>query len=198
MKIHSLWLTTLTLLSLLVPASSVLARSWELDPAHSNIYFSIDHIYSKVQGNFQDISATIDFDPAQPNAGRFSFTIKVDSINTGIAKRDKHLLSNDFFDASAFPLIKFTTTSISDGGNGQLKLTGKLNIKGKEHEVVLPLHFAGIKDHPAAAGKQVIGFNGRITLDRLLLNVGSGKYYEKGLVGKDVEVLVSIEALADK
>ena len=198
MKIHSLWLTTLTLLSLLVPASSVLARSWELDPAHSNIYFSIDHIYSKVQGNFQDISATIDFDPAQPSAGRFSFTIKVDSINTGIAKRDKHLLSNDFFDASAFPLIKFTSTSISDGGNGQLKLTGKLNIEGKEHELVLPLHFAGIKDHPAAAGKQVIGFNGRITLDRLLLNVGSGKYYEKGLVGKDVEVLVSIEALADK
>ena len=198
MKIHSLWLTTLALFTLLVPASSVLARSWELDPAHSNVYFSIDHIYSKVQGNFQDISATIDFDPAQPSAGRFSFAIKVDSINTGIAKRDKHLLSNDFFDSSAFPIIKFTSTSVSDSGNGQLKITGKLNIKGKEHDLVLPLHFAGIKDHPAAAGKQVIGFNGRLTLDRLALNVGSGKYYEKGLVGKDVEVLVSIEALAAK
>ena len=198
MKIHSLWLTTLALFSLLVPASSVLARSWEIDPAHSNIYFSIDHIYSKVQGNFQDFSAFIDFDPAKPNASRFNFEIKVNSIATGIAKRDKHLLSNDFFDAATYPLIKFSAISISDGGNGQLKLTGKLHIKGKEHDLVLPLHFAGIKDHPAAAGKQVIGFNGRITLDRLLLNVGSGKYYEKGLVGKDVEVLVSIEALADK
>lgn len=198
MKIRSLFATPLVLFALLVAASSGLARSWELDPAHSNIFFSIDHIYSKVQGNFQEISATIDFDPAQPTAGRFSFAIKVNSINTGIAKRDKHLLSNDFFDASAFPTIKFASTSISDGGNGQLTIAGKLSIKGKEHDLVLPLHFAGIKDHPAVAGKQVIGFNGRLSLDRLALNVGSGKYYKQGLVGKEVEVLVSIEALAAK
>ncbi len=198
MKTRSVLLTTLTLLSLFVPVSWAAARPWDIDPAHSNIYFSIDHIYAKVHGHFNEISSTIDFDPAQPTAARFSFEIKVDSIDTGIAKRDKHLLSNDFFDSATFPLIKFTSTAVTDAGNGVYNVSGKLTIKGKEHNLTLPLTLAGIKDHPAAAGKQVIGFNGRLTLDRLALNVGDGQFYEKGLVGKEVEVLVSIEALAGK
>lgn len=198
MKRRSVFLTILTLLSLVLPASSVVARSWELDPAHSSIFFSVDHIYAKVHGSFREINATIDFDPAQPTAGRFYFTIKVDSIDTGIAKRDNHLLSDDFFDSATSPLITFTSTAVIDAGNGLYNVSGKLSIKGKEYDLILPLRFAGIKDHPAAAGKQVIGFNGRLTLDRLALNVGDGKFYEKGLVGKDVEVLVGIEALAGK
>ena len=44
----------------------------------------------------------------------------------------------------------------------------------------------------------MIGFNGRVTLDRLAFKVGSGKFYKMGLVGKDVDVLVTIEALASK
>lgn len=198
MKTRSVLLTILSLLSLFFPASWAVARSWELDPAHSSIFFSVDHIYSKVHGSFREISATIDFDPAKPTAGRFNFEIKVDSIDTGIAKRDKHLLSDDFFGSSASPLIRFASTAVSDAGNGLYNVSGKLSIKGKEHDLVLPLQFAGIKDHPAAAGKQVIGFNGRLSLDRLALNVGDGKFYEKGLVGKEVEVLVGIEALAGK
>lgn len=198
MKTRSVLLVTLTLFTLLLPASWAAARSWELDPPHANIYFSIDHIYAKIHGQFRKISATIDFDPAQPTAARFSFEIKVDSIDTGIAKRDKHLLSPDFFNSAAFPLISFTSTSVTAAGNGVYMVSGKLKIKGKEHDLTLPLALAGIKDHPAAAGKQVIGFNGRISVDRLALNVGSGEFYEKGLVGKDVEVLVSIEALAGK
>lgn len=49
-----------------------------------------------------------------------------------------------------------------------------------------------------AKGKEVIGFNGGIVLDRLTLNVGNGQFFTKGLIGKDVDVLVTIEALADK
>ena len=47
-------------------------------------------------------------------------------------------------------------------------------------------------------GKQVAGFNGRLTVDRLALGVGDGKFYKMGLLGKDVDVLVTLELLADK
>ena len=30
------------------------AREWELDQAHSNIYFSVGHIYSKIHGHFNE------------------------------------------------------------------------------------------------------------------------------------------------
>ena len=42
------------------------------------------------------------------------------------------------------------------------------------------------------------GFNGRLSVDRLALGVGDGKFYKMGLLGKEVEVLVTLELLAVK
>ena len=95
-------------------------------------------------------------------------------------------------------MITFESKTISDAGNGVYEVVGKLNIKGKEHELTLPLVLAGVKEHPAVQGRQVIGFNGKVTVDRLALNVGDEKFYKMGIVGKDVEVLVTFEALAAK
>lgn len=173
-------------------------REWELDKAHSNIYFSVDHIYSKIQGHFNEFTAKINFDPTNLPESRFFFEVKVDSIDTNIGKRDKHLLSADFFDAGKYPLITFESKTITDRGNGVYELAGKLNVKGKVYDLTLPLTFAGIKDHPAVPGKQVAGFNGIITVDRLALNIGDEKFYKMGIVGKDVEILVTLEALRSK
>ena len=183
---------------LLVPSAYAAAREWELDQAHSNIYFSVRHIYSKIQGHFNEFSAKVNFDPANLKESHFFFKIMVDSIDTGISKRDKHLLAADFFEGSKHPLITFESKTITDVGNGVYEVAGKLNIKGKEHDLTIPLTFAGVKDHPAAPGKQVVGFNGTITVDRIALNVGDEKFYKMGIVGKDVEVLVTFEALAVK
>ena len=196
MKYFRLLIVSLALLSLAVSTAWGAARSWEVDPSHSNIYFSIDHIYSKVHGRFTAVEAKIDFDPAALEQSRFAFTIKVDSVDTGEPKRDKHLLSADFFDSGTFGLITFTSTSITNAGEGRYNVAGTLSVKGESHNIVLPLVLNGIKEHPAAKGKEVIGFNGHLTLDRLALKVGSGKFYKMGLIGKDVDVLVTIEALS--
>lgn len=198
MKQLRLLFVTFSLLTLLVPGAWAAARTWNVDTVHSNIYFSVDHIYSKVHGRFKEVQTEIAFDPKHLDQSRFSFAIKVDSIDTGEPKRDKHLLSPDFFESGKFAMITFASNAITDGGNGIYNVAGKLTVKGEVHDVILPLTFAGIKDHPAASGKQVIGFNGRVTLDRLALQVGSGKFYKMGLVGKDVEVIVTVEALTEK
>jgi polyisoprenoid-binding protein YceI len=173
-------------------------REWEIDTPHANIYFSVDHIFSKIQGHFNQFTAKVNFDPANLKESRFLFEIKVDSIDTNNGKRDKHLQSSDFFDAGKYPLIIFESNTITDVGNGVFALAGKLNIKGKTYDLMLPLTLAGIKDHPAVQGRQVVGFNGKITVDRLALGVGDGKFYKMGMVGKDVEIFVSLEALSSK
>lgn len=189
---------TLFLLVFIAQSAYSAAREWELDNVHSNIYFSVDHIFSKVQGHFNEFTAKVNFDPAKLQESRFFFEIKVDSIDTNIGKRDKHLLSADFFDAGKYPLITFESKTITDAGHGVYELAGKLNVKGKVYDLTIPLTLAGVKDHPAVQGKQVTGFNGKITVDRLALNVGDGKFYKMGMVGKDVEVLVTLEALSAK
>ncbi len=122
----------------------------------------------------------------------------MDSIDTGIKQRDDHLRSADFFASSDHPLITFTSKAVTAAGEGVYQVAGTLTVKGKSRDLVLPLTFAGVKDHPATPGKQVAGFNGRLSVDRLALGVGDGKFYKMGLLGKEVEVLVTLELLADK
>ena len=194
----SLFALTLAVLLLFGQNASAAARAWELDTDHSNVYFSIEHIYAKVQGRFAAIAATVHFDPANLKESRFDFEIKVDSIDTGIKQRDDHLRSADFFASSDHPLITFTSNAVTAAGEGLYQVAGTLTVKGKSRDLVLPLTFAGVKDHPAAPGKQVAGFNGRLSVDRLALGVGDGKFHQMGLLGKEVEVLVTLELLADK
>ena len=180
------------------PSAFAAARVWELDKAHSNFYFRVDHIYSKVQGHFNDYTGEVAFDPQNLAESRFRFEIKTASVDTDLEKRDRHLQSSDFFDSGKSPLMTFTSTRIIDAGNGRYEVEGIFKVRGEEYELTLPLVLAGIKDHPAVKDKEVIGFNGQLTIDRLAYKIGSGKFYEMGLVGKDVEILVTLEALSDK
>ena len=177
---------------------SAAARTWEIDTAHSNFYFTVDHVFSKVRGQFNNFSGEVKFDPADLADSRFFFEIKIDSIDTNIAKRDKHLLSADFFDAGKFPVMTFESVKITDAGNNLYEVAGKFTIKGKAYDLVLPLTLAGVKAHPAMEGKNVAGFNGTVTIDRLAHKVGDGKFHKMGLVGKDVEILVTLEVISDK
>ena len=172
------------------------ARSWELDKAHSNVYFSIDHIFSKVNGHFNDFKTEINFDPNNLADSRFFFEIKTESVDTNIGKRDKHLQSADFFDAGKFPTMTFESTKITDAGNGLYNVEGKLSVKGEEYDLTLPLTLAGVKEHPAKKGTDVAGFNGNVMIDRLAHKVGNGKFYDMGVVGKDVDVFVTLELLS--
>ena len=98
--------------ALAAPAASAAQQTWKIDADHSNFYFTIDHIYSKVRGSFENYSGEVVFDPADLKASKLHFVVQTDSIDTGIDKRDEHLQSADFFDASKYPTMEFTSTSV--------------------------------------------------------------------------------------
>lgn len=196
--IHVRIVAVLLLSLFIIPAAHSASESWELDKAHSNVYFSIDHIFSKVRGHFNDFSTDIVFNPEDLSKSSFAFTIKVASIDTNISKRDKHLLSADFFDEKTYSTMTFTSTGVTAGEDGLYNVAGTLTVKGKDYDLILPLVLAGVKDHPAVPGKEVAGFNGKVVVDRLALGVGTGKFYTMGVVGKDVEVFVTLEVMRSK
>ena len=182
---------------LIVPAHAI-GSEWKLDPAHSGVYFEIDHIYSATRGYFEEIKSNVIFDPDNLGGSRFDFQVAVKSINTGNTKRDGHLQTEEFFDAKKFPVMTFESITIKHMEGDQYVVEGTMTVKDVSKNLSVPFMFYGVKPHPFDEKSEVAGFEARIKIDRLEYSVGSGKYYEMGVVGKDVEVLISFEATRKK
>lgn len=174
------------------------STQWDLDVGHSNFFFSVDHIFSKVQGYFSKYKGEITFDPQNFSDSTLVFEIEVGSITTGITKRDKHLLSGDFFDQSKFSMMRFASKKIVPTGDKTFDAQGTFTVKGKDYPLTLPFTYDGVKDHPFKKGSQVAGLSSTINIDRLNYGVGTGKFYDYGVVGKDVEIFISLEVLSKK
>jgi len=190
----------LLLTALLWPVSAVYAAApaWTVDPPHSSIRFSVQHIYATVWGNFDDYTGTIRFDPNDLATSSIAFTIEPKSIQTGVAKRDSDLRSRNFFDVDKYPTIDFASTAIRHLEGDRYEVAGRLTIKDVSREVVLPMVYHGSKDHPMMPGNLVAGFDIDTTLDRLAYHVGNGSYFQRGIIGKDIAIYVSVEMLRPK
>lgn len=195
MKTISAILKSFLIVILLSGIATAAPSKWEIDPAHSGIYFDIRHIFSTIRGRFDDYSGNIVVDEENASASTVYFEVKIDSINTNIAQRDTHLKSQDFFNAAEYPVMKFKSKSVEYLDNQEYLLTGDLTIKGVTSEVKIPFKYLGKKENPMKPGSFVAGFECSFSIDRLHYNVGDGGFYKKGLVDKDVFITISLELI---
>ena len=143
--------------------------TWQLDPAHSSVEFSVKHMMmTTVRGRFKNIQATLRGDRDHPEAAGVEATLDAASIDTGVADRDGHLRGPDFFDAERFPQITFRSTRIEGEAPKQegdrFQLVGELTIRDSAMEVVLDCAYEGRGTDPW--GKTRAGFTFRTELDR--------------------------------
>jgi polyisoprenoid-binding protein YceI len=189
----------LILVVLLVATSAhAQAPEWNLDPAHSRIYFSIQHIFSQARGYFENFKGEVRFSPEDLATSSFNFEIETKSINTSISKRDNHLRSADFFDADRYPLIKFKSSSVKQVEGRNYIIEGTMTVKDVSKKVSVPLTLLGVKPFPFDKNKLVAGMEARMKIDRMEYGVGNGKFLKMGVVGKEVDVLVTLELIRDK
>jgi polyisoprenoid-binding protein YceI len=118
--------------------SPAMASTWTIDPDHSNVQFKIRHLMiTDVKGTFGKVKGVIKIDDKDMAQSAVEVTIEIDSINTGVAKRDAHLKSDEFFDAAKYPAMTFVSQKVTPIGKGQIKILGVLSIHGVSREVVL-------------------------------------------------------------
>ena len=113
------------------------ADRYTFDQDGSNIRFEVRHLLGKARGQFHRFSGTIDLDRDAPERSSVSARIEVASIDTGIAKRDDHLRSADFFDVSKYPAITFKSQSVKRSGDRAGDVTGELAMHGVTRTIVL-------------------------------------------------------------
>src|SRR4029079_7487713 len=133
-----------------------MTTTWNIDPTHSTVGFSIRHmVFSKVRGRFLKYTGAIqlDYDPAK---SWVEVTIDAASIDTGTAQRDDHLRSADFFEVERFPELRYRSRRIEKLGDDRYRVIGDLSIRDVTREVPLDVEYGGQGTDPW--GNQRIGF----------------------------------------
>ncbi|MET9361533.1 YceI family protein [Streptomyces sp. NPDC006632] len=141
------------------PALAALSGTYAVDPAHSSIGFTVRHaMVTNVRGSFTDHEGTLTLDGTDPAASAATIDVKIASVDTGMADRDAHLRSGDFFDAEQFPLMSFRSTEAKALGGDAYRLIGDLTIKDVTRPLTIDLEFQGSATDPY--GNQRVGFEG--------------------------------------
>ncbi|MFD7228360.1 YceI family protein [Streptomyces sp. NPDC059881] len=141
------------------PALAALSGDYSIDPAHSSIGFTVRHaMVTNVRGSFGEHEGTLRLDGSDPASSTAAIDVKIASVDTGIADRDGHLRSGDFFDAETFPLMSFRSTSAEQLGGEKYRITGDLTIKDVTRPLSIDLEFNGVATD--VYGNERVGFEG--------------------------------------
>ena len=129
-------------------------------------------------GEFKGLKGTINFDPNNPGASNFDVSIDVATINTGNGMKNTHAVSDKWLDAAKYPLIRFTSKTITKTANGY-EAKGMLDMHGVQKEITFAFTFI---DNV---------FKGSFQVNRLDYNINTAEPNHGGSVFK-VEVTVPV------
>jgi polyisoprenoid-binding protein YceI len=175
-----------------IPVAGVYA----IDPMHTTVEFIGRHLMiTKVRGRFPDVSGTITIDD-EPEKSLVEVELQVASIDTGIADRDAHLRSADFFDAEKYPTISFRSTKVEAGKSGTWAVIGDLTVRDVTRPITLQVDFDGANASPM--GDERIAFSAATDVDREDWGLTWNVALETGgvLVGKKVRIELYVQAVA--
>jgi polyisoprenoid-binding protein YceI len=171
-----------------------LAGTWDIDPTHSTVGFSVRHMMvSKVRGYFTQFSGEI-VTAEDPARSSVTATIDMDSIDTRQEQRDAHIRSADFFDVGNHTVMTFRSTGVVAKGE-DWTVEGDLTIKGITKPVTLALELNGFG--PDAFGGTRVGFSARTSISRKAYGVDIDLPMDGGgvVVGDKIEVELEIQAV---
>ena len=169
---------------------------WEIDSSHSGIHFSVRHlVIAKVRGQFGRWSGTVLVPDGDLNRASVDVTIDASSIDTGVADRDAHLKSADFFDVATYPEITFRTDRVEPERNGRLRLVGQLTLKGVTRQATFDVESHGKTADPW--GNLRAAYTAKTSVDRRDFGLTWNQVLETGgvMVGERVDIEVDLEAV---
>lgn len=174
--------------------------TYNFDKAHSFIGFKVKHMgLIEVPGFFRDFTGTVNYDGKDVSKSSVEFSAKVTSVDTGVAGRDNHLRTADFFEVEKFPDMTFKSTKVEKKGNGWT-VTGDLTMKGVTKSVAIPFSITGFIPGNQRNGPRM-GITGETTINRRDFGVNYGNNLpgtNTPVISDDVKVVLQIEAVQPK
>ena len=167
--------------------------AYSFDKAHSSIGFRVKHMgLVDVPGYFRDFTGTVNYDSKDVTKSTVEFTTKVTSVDTGVAPRDNHLRTADFFEVEKYPEMTFKSTKIEKKGK-DLILTGDLTLKGVTKSISFPFTVVGFIKNDRGTR---MGATAETVINRRDFNVNYGGNLPNGspMLSDNITVTLNIEA----
>jgi polyisoprenoid-binding protein YceI len=178
--------------TIIAPSATV----WRVDPVRSKAEFSVGNrllllIKFTVDGQFSDVSGTITLVERDLTRSRADLVIGTASIDAGIARRDKHLKSADFFDVEQYPLMTFTSRRVGrlDAAAGRYRVVGDLMLRGVTRPVTLDVSYTAPRPN---TGERRISLTGTTTISQR--DFGMDHQSPVGGPADEIRIRVAIEA----
>jgi polyisoprenoid-binding protein YceI len=164
------------------------AGTWVVDPVHSSIGFAVTHNgVTTFRSGFERYEARL----SGGESPRLEGTVDVASVGIDEEMLKGHLLSPEFFDAQRFPQLRFSSSELSVGEDGTLRVLGELEIHGEKREVEASGRFAQLGGD--LAGKARVGLSLEATVDRRNFGLDWQAQLPSGGDVLDYAVTISVE-----
>ena len=183
-----------------LPISAIAADTYTIDPHHTFPNFSIDHDgFSTIHGRFGKTKGKLMVDEAK-HTGSVDVVIDASSVDTGYVKRDDHLRSPDFLNATEFPDITYKSTKViinddPSGRNATATVEGNLTISGVTKPVTLNVKRMHCGINPMDPKKQQYrcGFDAQAKIKRS----DFGVKFALPAIGDEMNLDLEVEAVRD-
>lgn len=152
----------------------------QVQSEESSVTFGYKQMGVPLEGKFNQFSAQVSFDPAKIARAQARIEIDVASIDTGSADANDEVVGKQWFNAQAYPAASLVATGLKALGGNRYEATGKLSIKGRTRDTVIPVTFR-------AAGTRGT-FDGSFTIRRLDYTVGEGEWADVGTVANEIQI----------
>lgn len=179
-------------------ATAAQVESYTLDPIHSFVNFTVDHLgFTTIHGRFDKSSGKATVDRAA-RKGTVDMVVEAASVNTGdgdkgsrARSRDEHLRTADFFNVAEFPRITYKG-NVKFSGDGASEVEGQLTLLGVSRPVVLKMERWKCGAHPFNK-KELCGGNASGRIKRSEFGM---KYGIPG-VGDEINLMIGFEVYKD-
>ena len=173
-----------------LPFAATAAEFNQVQTDKSAINFTYQQMGVKLDGKFKKFAAKLNFDPAKPAEAKTTIDVDLASIDTGAAEGDEEVAGKQWFNTKAFPTAQFVSGSVKALGGNRYEVAGKLTIKGKTQDIVVPATFT-------AQGNSGV-FDGSFTIRRGDFSIGEGAWAKFDIVANDILVKFRITAASAK
>ena len=180
------------LLASLLAAPALAADNYTIDSRHTWPVFEVNHMgFSTQRGRFNKSSGKITLDTAAKK-GSVELVIETASLDMGLDKWDEHMKSEDFFNVTQFPAMRFTSDKLVFDGDKVVAAEGSFTLLGVTKPLTLTVNNFRCAPHPMAK-KPACGADITATIKRS--EFGMTKYVP--MVSDEVKISSPIEALKD-